>query len=809
MTLVFFALGFQSVPQVKKEPSGSPLPPEVEKQIDGIAHEVVNRNDNPDRIAVDWTDLATLTIIDQLMPELHTSEALGATPGELTPATKTLLRQQLQGDPFTGLQSRFWNDSGLEIMRRTASAELLQEASQYLAGSSKDSNEDKVKNISELIRNKLIKTIIEPYRNGELPLSPLIQIRIIRFTLTNTIYQGTARYRLKSDKTIKDILQVTGAAWRSAPLLSELDKQVQKELETITDQLVDNVDWQKEDIASLNDYLQDLKANHSDRADSVQKKISELEGVPYRGWLAVGAVPLSVFVLLTLLLFTKPLWLLTIHRKLAIYDLVAQLPFKSLSFGLQVLLKITLIPLFVHNRRTLDAWVEHHAGAIRHRFEAQSTVAAHEVYVALPVSLDHASATLIPEPSPAEFRMLLSAKRSVIEIIGPGGSGKSTLAIQIARWALDKPGEKSLTVHRMLPVWIEEDFSDLPALLRDKFRIWLGEEVEPNFLEVLLKKKRLLIIIDGFSERDKPTQKLVRHIHASCPVNALVLTTRLPVSLEAGDETKVYPQPLTSTTLLHLLTTLISMNRFNPDENQPKSDAFSSIEDQLELGKKLASLIQGNAGGRLITPLIVKLFVDRAIELVEKQDSIDNLPNSIPEVYFDYLRRVNPSGDGIANQVPDDEMMRAAEVLGELCLGKDFVPREFTRSNARLVLAQEGWVYPGPLDPIQRLVDNGVLVERVSGTDTFLRFLLDPLAEFLGAMACSRRCSDNAERWHDLIQRVEELTDSALGFKMALCLIREVYGKEQAWFMEPVSWLDLVGRTAAVEAHPVVGHDTR
>ena len=62
-----------------------------------------------------------------------------------------------------------------------------------------------------------------------------------------------------------------------------------------------------------------------------------------------------------------------------------------------------------------------------------------------------------------------------------------------------------------------------------------------------------------------------------------------------------------------------------------------------------------------------------------------------------------------------------------------------------MVLKENGWADPQKLDPVQRLIDNGILMEKTAGGFSRLRFVLDPIPENLAAAHCARMCRRDAE----------------------------------------------------------------
>ena len=122
--------------------------------------------------------------------------------------------------------------------------------------------------------------------------------------------------------------------------------------------------------------------------------------------------------------------------------------------------------------------------------------------------------------------------------------------------------------------------------------------------------------------------------------------------------------------------------------------------------------------------------------------------------------------------------MKAAIALGKIALRPNFIPKEFAPEAAREALKKIGWVRFDGVDPIERLKANGVIVQKQIGAYSRLRFVLDPIAEFLAAFAYAEECGANEEAWK---QKFDETSVAALGFHIALQLIRQAYGSRLGW----------------------------
>jgi hypothetical protein len=448
-------------------------------------------------------------------------------------------------------------------------------------------------------------------------------------------------------------------------------------------------------------------------------------------WLLVPCLWISLISILLVLFWLWPLHLVKLYHWTGARE-------ASTASGLPVAVRVVsaaLLPTLAKQPRALNAWATQHLQKYYERFDSEDTVRHSSQYIPLPLNRERGVAKeLIKEPTAGDIRAELARNRSVLQLIGEGGAGKTTLAVQIGRWAIEGNGS-----HPILPLLIEEDTKDLLGVIRRKLQGWSGEDLNADFVKALLERGFLLPIIDRLSERSAETQEYVRTIHGSISVGVMAVTTRRPINFEGGDQVRLYLQPLKEENIAHFITGLLTL--------LPPPSPFPNLSSNAEFLGRFATVIRLGEKEVDVTPLLVKLYVDRAVEAKRAGASLDDLPRSIPELHFAYLQRVNPQDLAAANRLSDEDMLRAAEPLGRLSLGEDLVPREFLKSAARTTLSALGWDDPSKLDPIARLIENGVLREATAGTDNLLRFTLDPTAEFLTAFALAKECGTDIVKW--------------------------------------------------------------
>ena len=300
-----------------------------------------------------------------------------------------------------------------------------------------------------------------------------------------------------------------------------------------------------------------------------------------------------------------------------------------------------------------------------------------------------------------------------------------------------------------LPVWVDEDTTDLWEVIKRKVESWHaeGDSLEDEFLKALIENGLLLIIFDRVSERSTTTQEYLGRVHGKLRCNALILTARRTIAMEVAEKRFVYPQPLDSATLLNFMTAVIQYCVPNGGDGENKP--FATIQSQLELGRRLADLItvRIGAGDHVreipVLPLPVILFVSSAIDLITSMRSLDEVPKSLPSIYSDYLRRINPKTTGVANAMSDADMLEAAKALAKFAIGSNYIPKEFTREQGTECVRSKVPVLAPQIDALQRLTDNGVLMFKWLGATATYRFALDPVAEFLAVEAHFDACDND------------------------------------------------------------------
>jgi len=248
---------------------------------------------------------------------------------------------------------------------------------------------------------------------------------------------------------------------------------------------------------------------------------------------------LSCLLVLSAIFIVKPLWLLHWNEALKNQLSVKIAPSKSeFSVGIPLGYLFLITPM-ASCCRVLDAWVRSHIKKAQENFNELKTVKDREVHVSSPVKVN---GQLVAEFSAATVRAHVGRADRQCRwlIVGEGGAGKTSLACQIAQWSMAPDKADRVAPHLMLPVLIEDELDDpatppglqrLTEAIRGKLQALIGltEPISPELLKHLLRRLRVIVIVDHLTEMSQKTRDLIRFDAADFPAAALVVTARTDV----------------------------------------------------------------------------------------------------------------------------------------------------------------------------------------------------------------------------------------------------------------------------------------
>ncbi|AKG24570.1 PBS lyase [Calothrix sp. 336/3] len=468
-----------------------------------------------------------------------------------------------------------------------------------------------------------------------------------------------------------------------------------------------------------------------------------------------------------LLLWVAPLWILQINNALKPYTDFS-LPLVSINVPLRYVL---FVGFFHYHPRVLDGWVSKYMPSVREQFPKKETVSdrplggldsSGRTYIPIPVILD---GNTIPQLTPEALCPSFEKQRSCIVISGEGGIGKTSLACQLAGWAIAK--DKRLGKHPILPVLLEENFrpvdgkSALLSAIRGQLQA-LIDEPEPICEELLirlLRKKRILVIVDRFSELNASTRETIQLDSPDFPVNSLVITSRLEEKLARVNKTTIKPLRIAANKLSSFMEAYLTQ--------RGKRDKFTD-QEFFDACNRLSAIIgQGD-----ITVLLAKLYAEQLISHIGT--SGNPLPENIPSLMLGYLNDLNR--DITEDKLDDRTIHQLGKIAAWECVQANYQPGAGKRENIITTLGNLNLTQPEVyLDYLENRLQ---LIQTVGTAKDQVRFCLDPLAEYLAALYIVEQCGDNDGKWRSLFfRKVDDIIknggiDSIKGFLLA---VRESY----------------------------------
>ncbi|MBN9522643.1 HEAT repeat domain-containing protein [bacterium] len=472
------------------------------------------------------------------------------------------------------------------------------------------------------------------------------------------------------------------------------------------------------------------------RADLLALFADRVRDILTSKWVVFPALYAGVVLSWWVLLRLRPLWLLAVNDYLRPLD--ATLP--SWLSGMKVpVRKVLLLEWFNYHPRVLDAWVAAHLAPARQKFAGKPTVEARQNPVPVPVVLDRQALT---ELRPSDLRTAF-ARTGVLLVWGEGGSGKTTLACAAARWAMaDDPADR-LAAHRMLPVLVEQELAPdagdgaapLVKAVHGELEALVGSDrpIPEELVRQLMWRRRLLVVVDHFSELSEAARDLLHPGQDGFPARALVVTSRRREDLDHVARAELEPLRVKGDRLSSFLEAYLT--------REGERHLFTD-EEFFEACRGLARMV----GNRDVTVLLAVLYARQVIARQARRVD-EELSNNVPDLMLQYLSEVN-RGVPVAERRKDADVHRDAKALAWLCVRSNFRPGSVRRDIASGALT--GADPDGRLDYLERRlrVLQPVFPDKV-------RFALDPTAEYLAQLYLVEEYGGTEAKWKAVLDALD------------------------------------------------------
>jgi GTPase SAR1 family protein len=480
-------------------------------------------------------------------------------------------------------------------------------------------------------------------------------------------------------------------------------------------------------------------------------------------WLLAHKVVFGIAVYLTvvptlalLLLQFAPLWLLKINNVLKPYTDFA-IPQTEIKAPLRYLL---FVGWWHYHPRVLDAWVMKYLPTASAQFNQRETVSQRSCHLPIPVVINGDTRSQL---TPDLLRSTFSNQRNRLVIWGEGGVGKTSLACQIAQWSMAEL-EPRLCEHRMLPILLEEDFrvvegkSALLEAISGQLQL-LIDEPEPicqELLHKLLRQRRILVIIDRFSELNPTTRAAIQPDSPDFAVNALIVTSRIEEKLGRINKTSIKPLRLEPNKLSSFMEAYLMQ--------RGERDKFTDAEF-FAICTRLTQMV----GSGQITVLLAKLYAEQAISRSSGRSvSTSDIPETVPGLMLGYLNELNR--DLTTDRLPDRIVHQVAKLVAWQCVYPTYQPHFVQRDDLIRAMTTAG--INDPETHLEYLEHRLYLIQTIGTSQQQFRFCLDPLAEYLAAMyLVESYCSDRL-KWDAFLKTAGNLKLPIQGFLLA---VRDCY----------------------------------
>jgi len=315
-------------------------------------------------------------------------------------------------------------------------------------------------------------------------------------------------------------------------------------------------------------------------------------------------------------------------------------------------------------------------------------------------------------------------------------------------------------------------FAAIAGSLRTMFG---GDDLDRELISRLLKTKRLLVIVDGLSERATSTQDAVRTLFERMDIGALVITARQEYDFGSKSSFVLTPRPIAGGDLTHFIEDYFA---------QPSVHEDLSARQAATVARSVLRVFTERPAWREVTPLIATLVAEQAADSWRRGTVRNPVVASALDAVLAYVVRLNPKGSASAGAITDDVVIAAARQIANCCLGDTFTPKEFFSDAAQRAVEEDRGLGDAA-SIVDRLIQNGVLEEDAHLGTSFLRFSLEPVAEYLAAMYWLDQLRSDNGGWDKLLQKLRAAPGFPEGTQGFCAALEECVASHGAQFNVP------------------------
>src|SRR5438045_4942321 len=136
--------------------------------------------------------------------------------------------------------------------------------------------------------------------------------------------------------------------------------------------------------------------------------------------------------------------------------------------------------------------------------------------------------------------------------------------------------------------------------------------------------------------------------------DAVVITSRTEPRLGAVERTMIYPLLLDQKRVVPFIVDYVA--------KLADAEPLQGGRTLLQLGDRILELAETGGQDAPVTPLLVTMFVGSAMSRARAALGLEGLPQDVPEIFIDYLRRVYAGPLIEGRGTAEDEFIRAAKV---------------------------------------------------------------------------------------------------------------------------------------------------